>query len=104
MKNIYSIALRALPLIGDVNFMRLVEITGSAKETWHLSKKLLKRNSGNWLENYKEIGNRNLFEIRRKGIDFCEKITLKLTSPFKELPKLLSNCDDAPAILYKKEV
>ena len=41
-EHLYSIALRATPLIGDVNFMRLVEITGSAKETWHLSKKLLK--------------------------------------------------------------
>ena len=29
-EHLYSIALRATPLIGDVNFMRLVEITGSA--------------------------------------------------------------------------
>ena len=47
--------------------MRLVEITGSAKETWHLSKKLLKEIPGIGSKIQKEIGNRNLFEIRRKG-------------------------------------
>ena len=38
-----------------------------------------------------------------KEIDFCEKNNIKINlRHLKELPKLLSNCDDAPAILYQK--
>ena len=37
--------------------MRLVEITGSAKETWHLSKKLLIEIPGIGSKITKEIGN-----------------------------------------------
>ena len=66
-EHLYSIALRATPLIGDVNFMRLVEITGSAKETWHLSKKLLKEIPGIGSKITERNRQRNLFEIRRKG-------------------------------------
>ena len=57
--------------------MRLVEITGSAKETWHLSKEIAQRNSGNWLENYERNRQQTYLKFR-KEIDFCEKITLKL--------------------------
>ena len=78
-EHLYSIALRATPLIGDVNFMRLVEITGSAKETWHLSKKLLKEIPGIGSKITKEIGNEKKYlKFAEKEIDFCEKITLKL--------------------------
>ena len=45
-EHLYSIALRASPLIGDVNFMKLIQATGSAKETWYLSKKLLQKIDG----------------------------------------------------------
>ena len=70
--------LRATPLIGDVNFMRLVEITGSAKETWHLSKKLLKEIPGIGSENYERNRQTKPFEILQKRKLTCEKITLKL--------------------------
>jgi DNA processing protein len=102
-EHLYSIALRATPLIGDVNFMRLVEITGSAKETWHLSKKLLKEIPGIGSKITKEIGNETYLKFAEKEIDFCEKNNIKINlRHLKELPKLLSNCDDAPAILYQK--
>ena len=102
-EHLYSIALRATPLIGDVNFMRLVEITGSAKETWHLSKKLLKEIPGIGSKITKEIGNEKYLQFAEKEIDFCEKNNIKINlRHLKELPKLLSNCDDAPAILYQK--
>ena len=76
-EHLYSIALRATPLIGDVNFMRLVEITGSAKETWHLSKKLLKE-IPELARKLRKKSATKIFEIAEKEIDFCEKITLKL--------------------------
>ena len=42
-EHLYSIALRASPLIGDVNFIKLIQATGSAKETWYLSKNSCKK-------------------------------------------------------------
>jgi hypothetical protein len=33
-EHLYSIALRATPNIGDINFMRLIDAAGSAKEAW----------------------------------------------------------------------
>ena len=87
-EHLYSIALRATPLIGDVNFMRLVEITGSAKETWHLSKKLLKEIPGIGSKITKEIGNETYLKFAEKEIDFCEKNNIKINlRHLKELPK-----------------
>lgn len=77
-EHLYSIALRATPLIGDVNFMRLVEITGSAKETWHLSKKLLKEIPGIGSKITKEIGNETYLKFAERKLTSVKKITLKL--------------------------
>ena len=102
-EHLYSIALRSTPLIGDVNFMKLVETTGSAKETWHLSKKILKEIDGIGTKISKSIGDDNLLKFAEKELEFCRKnnISIKLRHQ-KELPKLLAECDDAPAILYQK--
>lgn len=102
-EHLYSIALRASPLIGDVNFMKLIQATGSAKETWHLSKKLLKQIDGIGTKISSSIGDEAFLKFAEKELEFCFKnnIQIKLRHQ-KELPKLLSECDDAPAILYQK--
>ena len=77
-EHLYSIALRATPLIGDVNFMRLVEITGSAKETGIFLRNCSKKFRELARKLRKEIGNETYLKFAEKEIDFCEKITLKL--------------------------
>jgi predicted Rossmann fold nucleotide-binding protein DprA/Smf involved in DNA uptake len=43
------------------------------------------------------------FEICRKELKFCEKNNIKINlRHLHDLPKLLNECDDAPAILYQK--
>ena len=102
-EHLYSIALRASPLIGDVNFMKLIQITGSAKEVWHLSKKILKQIDGIGTKISSSIGDEKFLNFAEKELEFCQKnnIQIKLRHQ-NELPKLLSDCDDAPAILYQK--
>lgn len=100
---IYSIALRSCPLVGDINFMKLVSATGSAKETWLLSKSVIKEINGIGSQISKAIGNEVHLKFAEKEFSFCEKNNVKIRLRHKgELPKLLSECSDAPAILYQK--
>lgn len=100
---LYSIALRATPNIGDINFMKLIEACGSAKEAWFLSKKLLKEIPGFGTKITKEIGNDKFLKFAENEFLFCEKNNIKIKLRHQnQLPKLLSQCDDAPAILYQK--
>ena len=100
---LYSIALRATPNIGDVYFMKLIEAAGSAKEAWHLSKKVLKEIRGFGPKIIKEIGNDDFLKFAEKEMIFCEKNNVKIKLKHQnQLPKLLSQCEDAPAIIYQK--
>lgn len=102
-EHLYAIALRASPLVGDVNFMKLIEATGSAKETWHLSQKLLKQIPGIGDKISKSIGDEDLLRFAEKELNFCQKNNIQIKLRHRnELPKLLSECEDAPAILYQK--
>lgn len=102
-EHLYSIALRASPFIGDVNFMKLIQITGSAKETWYLSKDVLKKITGIGPKISNAIGNDTYLKFADKELNFCIKNNIKIKLRHqKELPSLLSECDDAPAILYQK--
>lgn len=102
-EHLYSIALRATPLIGDINFSKLVETTGSAIETWRLSKKILNEIPGIGSKITKSIGDEKYLKFAENELTFCEKNNIKICLRHQnELPKLLSNCDDAPAILYQK--
>lgn len=99
----YSIALRATPNIGDINFMKLVEACGSAKEAWLLSKKLLKEIPGFGSKIIKEIGKDDFLRFAEKELIFCEKNNIKIKLKHQnQLPYLLPQCEDAPAILYQK--
>lgn len=100
---LYSIALRRCPLIGDLIFRKLVNEAGSAKEVWQLSKSGLKNIHGIGKKISHEIGNDEHLRFAEKELQFCEKNNIRiLLRHQRELPFLLLECEDAPAILYQK--
>lgn len=100
---LYSIALRHCPLVGDIIFRKLVGETGSAKEVWYLSKSGLNNIYGIGRRISQEIGNPEHLKFAEKELKFCEKNSIKINlRHLGDLPKLLNECDDAPAILYQK--
>ena len=102
-ESMYSIALRACPLVGDMNFMKIVSATGSAKESWLLSKSVLQEIEGIGLQISKEIGQDKYLKFAEEEINFCEKNNIKIRlRHLNQLPSLLSECPDAPAIRDQK--
>lgn len=102
-EQLYSIALRNCSQIGDINFQKLVNSVGSAKEVWAFPKKGLKKILGIGTKTIEEIGKKEHLDFAEKEIDFCEKNNIKiLLRHLSQIPKLLNECDDAPAILYQK--
>ena len=102
-ENLYSIALRHCPLIGDVIFRKLVREVGSPKEVWELSKSGLQNIFGIGRKIAVEIGHADHLKFAEKEIAFCEKNNIKINlRHLGDLPTLLNECEDAPAILYQK--
>ncbi|KQT22402.1 DNA processing protein DprA [Chryseobacterium sp. Leaf404] len=102
-EQLYSIALRECNFIGDINFLKLVRRFGTAENVWKFSKKELSKTGGMGLKTVSDIGNSAHLKFAEKEIAFCEKNSVKINLRHqKELPFLLSECDDAPAILYQK--
>lgn len=102
-ENLYSIALRHCPLIGDVIFRKLIGKVGSPKEVWELSKSGLQNIFGIGRKIAVEIGNPEHLKFAEKEIAFCEKNNIKINlRHLGDLPLLLNECEDAPAILYQK--
>lgn len=104
-ETLYALALRHCPLIGDIIFRKLVAEVGSAKEVWQLSKSGLKNIFGIGQKISLEIGNDEHLRFAEKELKFCEKneITINLRHQ-NNLPTLLNECEDAPAILYQKGI
>ncbi|MFC6266800.1 DNA-processing protein DprA [Frigoriflavimonas asaccharolytica] len=102
-EHLYSIALRRCQSIGDGNFHKLVNTIGSAKEVWDFCKKSMQKIDGVGKKISADIGNPEHLKFAENEIQFCEKnnIFIKLRH-LKELPNLLQECGDAPAILYQK--
>lgn len=102
-EQLYSIALRECNLIGDINFLKLVRTFGSAKEAWEHAKKEYQKVDGIGRKIVSDIGNTAYLEFAENELKFCDtnKIQIRLRH-LNELPKLLKECDDAPAILYQK--
>lgn len=104
-ETLYSLALRHCPLIGDVIFRKLIHEVGSAKEVWELSKSGLQNIFGIGKKISLEIGNPAHLEFAEKELEFCTKNTIKINlRHLGDLPQLLNDCEDAPAILYQKGV
>jgi len=102
-EQLYSIALRECNFIGDINFYKLVRNFGSAKKVWETPKKELSATDGIGARTVSDIGNTAYLKFAEKEILFCEKNSIKINVRHQnELPFLLKECDDAPAILYQK--
>jgi len=102
-EHLYSIALRRCSLIGDINFYKLVKSAGSAKEVWNFPKKDLNKILGIGNKITREIGSSEHLRFAEKEIKFCEKNNIHIHLRHQNnLPFLLSECEDAPAVLYSK--
>lgn len=99
----YAIALRECSLIGDINFHKLVRTFGNAEEAWKKAKKEYGRADGIGRKTVSDIGNEEYLKFAEKEIKFCEKHKIQIRlRHLNEIPRLLNECDDAPAILYQK--
>ena len=104
-EHFYAIALRECNLIGDINFNKLIGVFGNAKSVWENAKKEYRKLDGFGHKTVSDIGNSVHLQFAEKEVKFCEtnNIDIKLKH-LNELPYLLSECDDAPAILYQKGI
>lgn len=102
-EHLYAIALRRCAKIGDINFHKLVHSAGSAKEVWGSPKRELAHILGIGSKTLEDIGSTPHLEFAENEIKFCEKhdIQIKLRH-LGDLPFLLNECEDAPAIIYQK--
>lgn len=102
-EHLYSIALKRCNFIGDHTFKKLIEAEGSAENIWKLPRRKITSIFGIGEKKSEEIGNEQHLRFAEKELHFCEKNNIKINlRHLNELPKLLSECDDAPAILYQK--
>lgn len=102
-EHLYSIALRASNLVGDIVFKKLIEAEGSAENVWKLPKPKLQNIFGIGKKISREIGDDECLKFAEKELAFCEKNNIKIhLRHLGELPVLLNSCEDAPAILYRK--
>jgi len=102
-EHLYSIALRECNFIGDINFSKLVHRFGTAENVWKTSKKELSKTDGIGTKIISDIGNTEHLKFAEKELSFCEKNSIKINLRHQnDLPFLLNECDDAPAILYQK--
>lgn len=102
-EHLYSIALRECNLIGDINFYKLVRTFGNAKNAWENTRKEYKKLDGFGTKMISDIGNPEHLKFAEKELKFCETHNIRINlRHLQQLPKLLNECDDAPAILYQK--
>ncbi|UPQ74484.1 DNA-processing protein DprA [Chryseobacterium nepalense] len=102
-EHLYSIALRECNLIGDINFHKLVRTFGSAKKAWLNAKKEYKKLDGFGYRMVADIGNPEHLKFAENELAFCERNNIIINlRHFGDLPELLNECNDAPAILYQK--
>ncbi|PIF43628.1 DNA processing protein [Chryseobacterium sp. 52] len=100
---LYAIALRECGLIGDINFHKLVRTFGSTEEAWKKAKKEYGKTDGIGRKTVADIGKEEYLKFAEKEIKFCEKNNIQIRLRYlNEIPRLLHECDDAPAILYQK--
>ncbi len=100
---LYAIALRECALIGDINFYKLVRTFGGAREAWEKTRKEYKKLDGFGRKLISDIGNPEHLKFAEQELKFCEQNHVKVRlRHLNELPRLLNECDDAPAILYQK--
>ncbi|PWN68520.1 DNA-protecting protein DprA [Chryseobacterium phosphatilyticum] len=100
---LFAIALRECSQIGDINFHKLIRTFGSAREAWRSAKKEYKKMEGIGYKTVFDIGNEEHLKFAEKELKFCEKNNIQIRLKYlNEIPSLLNECIDAPAILYQK--
>lgn len=100
---LYILALRQCKNIGNTNLRRLIQIKGSAKAVWETPKKNLQSISGIGTKITQDIGKKEFLLKAEKELKFCEQKSISIVSHNdSSYPKHLSNCDDAPVILFYK--
>lgn len=100
---LYAIALRRCQHVGNYNYRKLVETFGSAKNVWELPKSNLKNIYGIGNKRIEDIGNPHHLEFAQQELDYCHKNEITIhTISSENYPFLLSQCPDAPSILYSK--
>jgi len=102
-EHLFSIALRECSNIGDINFQKLIRAFGSAENVWKTSSRELQKTTGIGRKTISEIGNEHHLKFAEKEIIFCENNNIQISlRHLDQLPFLLKECEDAPAILYQK--
>jgi len=102
-ENLFSIALRECSNIGDINFHKLVQAFGSAENVWKASSKELQKITGIGRKTISDIGNKKHLQFAEQEIIFCDNNNIQINlRHLGQLPFLLKECEDAPAILYQK--
>lgn len=102
-ENLFSIALRECSNIGDINFQKLIRAFGSAENVWKAPSKELQKITGIGRKTISDIGNIKHLKFAEKEISFCENNNIQINlRHLNQLPFLLKECEDAPAILYQK--
>ncbi|WP_370899890.1 DNA-processing protein DprA [Chryseobacterium gossypii] len=102
-EHLYAIALRECSLIGDINFSKLIRTFGSAKDVWEKAGKEFSKIGGIGRKIASDIGNPAHLKFAEQELKFCEENNIQIQLRHcNEIPFLLNECDDAPAILYQK--
>jgi len=102
-EHLFSIALRECINIGDINFHKIIRGFGSAQNAWKASSKELQKITGIGRKIISDIGNEKHLKFAEKEIAFCQNNNIQINlRHFDQLPFLLKECEDAPAILYQK--
>jgi DNA processing protein len=98
----HQLALAAVPGIGSKTGRLLLEHFGSATEVFRAPLKALKTIDGVTETKAHGFKDAQLFKLAEKEMNFIIKHSIKVLYTNHNYPKRLSNCSDAPLILYYK--
>jgi len=100
---LYILALRQCKNIGNANLRKLIQTRGSAKAVWESTKKSLQNISGIGAASVQDIGKKELLLKAEKELQLCDKKAIRIISQHdSDYPKHLTNCEDAPVLLFCK--
>lgn len=100
---LYILALRQCKNIGNTNLRKLIQTRGSAKAVWESTKKSLQNISGIGVASVRDIGKKELLLKAEKELQLCDKKAIRIISQHdSDYPKHLTNCEDAPVLLFCK--
>ncbi|KAB2859756.1 MAG: DNA-protecting protein DprA [Flavobacteriales bacterium] len=102
---LYSIALTAIPNIGDITAKKLIAYCGSAEQVFNEKKPALEKIPGIGEVNAQSIIQNKAFALTlaENELTFIEKHHIKALTFFDEnYPKRLTHCEDGPLVIFAK--